>query len=241
MKPNMSAAEPRRSERSRDSRQTWIWIALGVVVVSLCIGWLAFPVGEWVGVFQRWILGLGFWGVAIFAGVFIAATLVLAPDWPLAVAAGMLYGVWAIPVVLSAAMVAASLAFLAARYLARHRVRGMLAEQRTFAAVDKAVTEEGWKIVILLRLSPLVPFNVQNYLFGVTAIPFPHYVAATFAGIIPGTALFVSLGALGNASVGALEWAFFGVGIFATAIVAILVTRKAKTKLAEVGVDDRAH
>ncbi len=216
-----------------------MWIGFGLLAVALCIGWLALPVSEWAGSFQRWILGLGVWGVAIFAGVFIAATLVLAPDWPLAVAAGMVYGLWAVPLVLGAAIAAASLAFLAARYLARHRVRAMLATSRRFAAVDNAVTEEGWKIVVLLRLSPLVPFNVQNYLFGITDIPFPHYFAATCAGIIPGTALFVCLGALGNNSGGPLEWVFFGVGLVATVTVVVLVTRKAKEKLAEADVNDR--
>jgi uncharacterized membrane protein YdjX (TVP38/TMEM64 family) len=136
-------------------------------------------------------------------------------------------------------MIAASLAFLAARFLGRHRVRAILAKSRKFAAIDKAVSEEGGKIVILLRLSPLVPFNVQNYLFGVTAIPFPQYVAATFVGIIPGTALFVYLGALGNTSGGPRTWVFFGMGLLATALVVVLVTRKAKAKLAEAGVDDR--
>jgi uncharacterized membrane protein YdjX (TVP38/TMEM64 family) len=223
-----------------DPHRPRIWIALGVVVVGLGIGWLLLPVGEWAGMLQRWILGLGVWGIAIFAGVFIGATLVLAPDWPLAVVAGMVYGVWAIPVVLAAAIIAASLAFLAARYLARERVRTLLVKRRKFTAVDHAVAEEGWKIVVLLRLSPLVPFNVQNYLFGITGIPFSHYVAATSAGIIPGTALFVYLGALGNASGGPLEWVFFGIGLLATALVAILIARKAKAKLAASGVDDRA-
>jgi uncharacterized membrane protein YdjX (TVP38/TMEM64 family) len=115
----------------------------------------------------------------------------------------------------------------------------MLTTSRKFAAVDNAVTEEGWKIVVLLRLSPLVPFNVQNYLFGITDIPFPHYFAATCVGIIPGTVLFVYLGALGNTSAGRLEWVFFGVGLLATVTVAVLVTRKAKERLAEAGVADR--
>jgi uncharacterized membrane protein YdjX (TVP38/TMEM64 family) len=241
MKTSNSTAEPRCIERGADAHLSWIWLALGVLVVSLCIGWLALPLSEWAGVFQSWILGFGLWGVAIFAGAFIVATLVLAPDFPLAVAAGMVYGLWAFPVVLTAAMIASSLAFLTARYLVRHRVQAILAKRRKFAAIDKAVSEEGWKIVILLRFSPLVPFNVQNYVFGVTAIPFGHYFCATFVGIIPGTALFVYLGALGNGSSGGpLVWVFFGVGLLATVVAAILVTGKAKAKLAEAGIVDRS-
>lgn len=232
-------AERRRAAPRQDRRSRWTRIALGGIVVVLCIGWFLLPVGEWGGIFQRWIVGLGIWGVVIFAGVFVAATLVLAPDWPLAIAAGMIYGVWAFPVVLAAATVAASLAFLVARHLARPRVHALLAGKPTFTAIDNAVAEEGWKIVLLLRLSPLVPFNLQNYLFGITAIPFPHYAAASFAGIIPGTALFVCLGAFGNTSAGPVEWAFFGIGLLATAVVALLITRKVRAKLAGAGINYR--
>jgi uncharacterized membrane protein YdjX (TVP38/TMEM64 family) len=230
----------RRIETSPNRRRGWVWISLGLLAVGLCLSWLALPVGEWTGMLQRRMLDLGICGVLIFAAVFVAATLVLAPDWPLAIAAGMVYGFGAVPLVLVAAIAAASLAFLAARYLGRHRVRALLATNRKFAAVDNAVTEQGWKIVALLRLSPLVPFNVQNYLFGITEIPFLHYFAASCAGTIPGTVLFVSIGAFGNVSGGPLEWAFLGVGLAATAIVPLLVTRKATQKLAEAGVNDRA-
>jgi uncharacterized membrane protein YdjX (TVP38/TMEM64 family) len=229
----------RRFLSNRDRPRAWIWIAFGVAAAALCLGWLVLPVGEWVTASQRSVLGLGAAGVAIFAGVFIVATLLLAPDWPLAIAAGMVYGLWAVPLILAAATVAASLAFLVARYLARQRVRAIIAANRKFGAVDDAVTEEGWKIVVLLRLSPLVPFNVQNYLFGITDIPFRHYFAATCAGIVPGTVLFVYLGALGNASGRPLEWGFLGLGLVASAVVVILVTRRVKAKLAESGLDDR--
>lgn len=219
----------------------WVWIGLGVLLVGLCVGWLLLPLGDWLEALHHWILGLGLWGAVIFAVIFIAATLVLAPDWPLAIVAGWIYGVWAVAVVLAAAMIAASLAFLAARHLLRDKVRDVLAKERRFAAVDKAVAEEGWKIVALLRLSPLVPFNLQNYLFGITAISFPGYVAATFAGIIPGTALYVYLGALGGAAGSSgmpFKLALFGIGLLATAAVVVLIARKARRRLAEVGLDD---
>jgi uncharacterized membrane protein YdjX (TVP38/TMEM64 family) len=228
----------RRTIPGGDRRRGWIWVSLGALAAALCVGWLVLPIDAWAAAFERWMLGLGIWGIAIFAAAFIAATLVLAPDWPLVIAAGMVYGIGAFPVIVAAATIAASLAFLIARHLLRERIRDLLAGRRKFAAIDNAITEEGWKIVFLLRLSPLVPFNVQNYLFGITDIPFPHYLAATCVGIIPGAALFVYLGALGRASGGPLEWGFFGVGLLATAIVVLLVARKAKAKLARAGVDN---
>jgi len=233
------SAEAHRVGSRKDRLSRWTWTTLGSIALLLCIGWFLLPIGEWGGTFQRTIAGLGIWGVAIFAAVFVAATLVLAPDFPLAIAAGMVYGLWAYPIVLIAAMIAASLAFLVARHLARPRVRALLAGKTTFMAIDSAVAEEGWRIVLLLRLSPLVPFNLQNYLFGITTIPFLHYAVASFVGIIPGAALFVCLGALGNASAGPAEWAFIGIGLLASAIVVVLITRKARAKLAEAGVADR--
>jgi uncharacterized membrane protein YdjX (TVP38/TMEM64 family) len=92
-----------------------------------------------------------------------------------------------------------------------------------------------------LRLSPLVPFNLQNYAFGLTSVRFRAYVAATFFGIIPGTVLYVYLGAAGQAAIsgsgGALHWMFFAGGLLATVGVTWLIARKAKEKLRDSGVE----
>lgn len=220
----------------------WLFAGLGLAVAAAVAASFFCPVGRWIAWFQHWILGLGPWGVAVFALLFVATTLVLAPDWPLSITAGFVYGFWALPIVLVAATVAATLSFLAARYLVRERVRGFLTQRPRLAAIDRAVADEGWKIVALLRLSPVIPFNLQNYVFGATAVPLLHYVMATGIGIIPGSLLYVYIGALGNAArhkggVGAsLEWLLFGLGLLATLTAAIVVARKAKAKL-----DEAAH
>ena len=136
-----------------------------------------------------------------------------------------------------AATGAATLSFLAARYVLRERVRALLVGRPRLLAIDRAVAEEGWKIVALLRLSPAVPFNLQNYLFGATAVPLSHYVAATAIGIVPGSLLYVYLGVLARAArqgggAGApLEWLLSGIGLLATLAAVILVARKAKARL----------
>ena len=222
---------------SRGKRRPWLWAGLGLVLAGGIAVSLACPVGDWVASFQRWILGLGPWGVAVFALLFVATTLVLAPDWPLSIAAGFVYGFWALPIVLVAATGAATLSFLAARYVLRERVRALLVGRPRLLAIDRAVAEEGWKIVALLRLSPAVPFNLQNYLFGATAVPLSHYVAATAIGIVPGSLLYVYLGVLGRAARhgggASIEWLLAGIGLLATLAAAILVARKAKAKLDE--------
>jgi uncharacterized membrane protein YdjX (TVP38/TMEM64 family) len=96
-----------------------------------------------------------------------------------------------------------------------------------------AVAREGWQIVALLRLSPVVPFNLQNYALGVTAIPFWRYVSATLVGMIPGALIYVYFGTFGNGlgrGVGAVNRLLFAGGALATIALGVLVTRQAKTK-----------
>lgn len=228
----------RRASREQRTRRLG-WIGAGALLVAIGIGWYLLPLGDWLQSLRDWIVALGFVGILLFAAIYIVGTVLLAPGALLTIAAGFAYGFWALPIVLVAATIGASLAFLIARYLARDRVRRMLETRRSLAAIDRAIAAEGWKIVVLLRLSPVIPFNLQNYLLGVTAVPFAHYAAATFAGIIPGTALYIYVGALGEAALdgGAATWGFFGAGLLATAIVVILVTRKARALLREAGVD----
>lgn len=237
-----SNASMDRSRMTQRGHRTGLlaWIGGGALLVAVGIGWYLLPVSEWLSASRDWIVGLGFAGIVIFAAIYVVGAVVLAPEAVLTIAAGFAYGFWGLPIVLVAATIGASLAFLIARYLARDKVRQLLESRRKIAAIDKAVAEDGWKVVALLRLSPLIPFNLQNYLFGVTAIPFPHFVAATFAGIIPGTVLYTYIGVLGNAAGdgGPARWALFGVGLLATVFVVILVTRKAKAKLRSAGVDN---
>lgn len=221
----------------------WKWIGLGVIILAVFASWFLLPVNEWLQSFNQWIKNLGALGVSIFAAVYIFATIMLAPGSLFTIAAGLAFGGWGFPLVLVSATIGASLAFLVARYLVRDRVNKAVQDRPKFKAVEQAVTSEGWKIAMLLRLSSVVPFNLQNYFFGVTEIPFWHYVAATFIGIIPGTALYVYLGAIGQAaggggSGGTLKGVFFGVGLVATLIVTVIVTKKAKAKLKEFGLED---
>lgn len=224
------------------------WIALGVIVIALFASWFLLPVKEWLETFNEWIKGLGVWGGVIYAAIYIIATVVLAPASLLTIVGGLAFGIGiGFPLAAVSATIGATLAFLVARYLLRDKVAKMVESRPKFKAVDKAVSEDGWKVVMLLRLSPLVPFNLQNYFYGITDIKFWHYVPATLIGILPGTLLYVYLGAAGKAALGGedgggssgLKWGFFAVGLIATIVVAVIVTRKAKAKLNELGVDEK--
>lgn len=223
--------------RSGEDWRRWApWIVFGLVLVGLCLGWLLLPLREWMDGLQHWLLGLGARGVVIFAAILIVMTFLPAPDWPLPITAGYVYGIWAFPLTYGCIAVASTLAFLAARYLARDRIRAFLARRPKYRAVDGAVAKEGWQIVVLLRLSPLVPFNLQNYALGVTAIAFWQYLGATLVGITPGLAIYVYFGMFGQGlgkGVGPAEWILFGVGALATIVLGVIVTRKTKAKFVE--------
>ena len=118
----------------------------------------------------------------------------------------------------------------------------MAKRDEKFRAIDQAIGREGWKIVALLRLSPLIPFNASNYFYGITAVQFWPYVLASWIGMLPGTVLYVYLGTIGKAGLGdddkarsPLEYVFLGVGLLATIVVTVIVTRLAKKELKKTG------
>ena len=202
------------------------------------LSWL-FPVQAWVQALTGWIEGLGAWGVLIYCVAYAGALVVLLPATPFTVGAGLIYGLWGFPVALLSATLGASLAFLVSRHLVRGRVARLIASRPSLRAIDRAVGEEGWRVVALLRLSP-VPFNLQNYACGASSVGFWPYVAATSLGITPGCLLYVYLGVAGRAAsgrAGPVRWALLGLGLAATVAVTLLVGRRARAALARKGVD----
>ena len=208
-------------------------------LAAMLAAWWLLPVQEWMQGFAGWIEGLGPWGVLIYGAAYAGALVVLAPAAPFTIGAGLIYGFWGFPLALLSATLGASLAFLVSRYLVRDRIARIIANRPGLRAVDRAVADEGWRVIALLRLSPLVPFNLQNYACGASSMAFWPYVLATGVGIAPGCALYVYLGVIGRTSSGggALKWAFVVLGLVATIAVTVLVGRRARAVLARRGVD----
>ena len=212
--------------------------AVVAVAAALLVAARFLPLREWVGALQTAIAGLGIAGMLLFAGVYVAGTLLLAPVWLLAVVDVLTYPFWtAFALVSAVSTFAAAVAFTIARRFARTRVEELARRDPRFHAVDRAVARGGWRVVFLLRLSPLVPYAVSNYLFGVTAIPFGAFVLASWIGMMPGTLLYLSLGAAGRVAAGPAgrtpaEWAALGVGIAATIAVTAWIGRAARRELA---------
>jgi uncharacterized membrane protein YdjX (TVP38/TMEM64 family) len=212
-------------------------IALALVAAGLAIRVL--PVAEIALALQRRVADLGFWGMALYAAVYVIAALLFVPGSILTLGAGLAFGfVKGTVVVLVAAVLAAALAFLIARHWARPWVERHAARHPRFAAIDRAIQQRGARVVLLLRLSPLVPFSLSNYLYGLTAVRFAPYVLASAVGMAPATAVYVYLGSAGRALGEArspAEWALFVGGLAATVAVTVLVGRAAKKEMARVG------
>lgn len=228
------------SRRSRSATRDWRewahWGGFALVIAVLCGAWLLLPLRDWMDGLQHWLQGLGPWGVVTLVLILFFITFLPAPDWPLPIAAGYVYGMWAFPLVYVSIVIASAFAFLGARHLFRDRIKSFLDRRPKYRAFDRAVGEEGWKVVALVRLSPIMPFNLQNYAFAVTAVPFWPYLGGTLTGLIPGTALYVYFGIFGKGlgkGGSPLEWVLFGVGIVATAALGVLVTWKTKAKFSE--------
>jgi uncharacterized membrane protein YdjX (TVP38/TMEM64 family) len=219
-------------------------IGLGILAITLLIGFRVLPVADWLAKFNNWVAGLGVLGILLFVVVYVVATVLFFPASILTVGAGLIFGVVLGTVAVSmAATVGAALAFLIARYLARDWIEQKVADNPNFRRIDHAIGERGAKLVFLLRLSPLIPFNLSNYFYGLTSVKFWPYVLASWIGMFPGTLLYVYLGAAGKAGLlGAagrpsdrslLEYTLFGVGLIATVIVTIWVTQIARKELSK--------
>lgn len=221
------------------SRLRWKWIGLGATVIALVIAVRVLPVTQWLREFSGWAGDLGVAGFVVFVLVYAIATVLFVPGWPLTVGAGFAFGLISGTAAVSAGSTCgAALAFLAGRFIARERIERWSASNRRFQAIDRAIGKEGWKLIFLLRLSPVIPFNVSNYFYGITAVKFWPYVLASWAGMLPGTVLYVYLGSIGKArfapvggEASTLKWILLGAGLVATVLVTIWVTWIAKRAL----------
>lgn len=188
-----------------------------------------------------WISGLGPLAGIIFVGIYIAATILFLPGSILTLGAGVVFGVIKGSIAVSiASTLGATAAFLVGRYLARGWVSNKISGNEKFSAIDEAVAREGWKIVLLTRLSPVFPFNMLNYAFGLTKVSLKHFFWASWIGMLPGTVMYVYIGSLAGdlATLGTGqrertfgEWFLYGIGLLATIAVTVFVTRLARKAL----------
>ncbi len=218
-------------------------IILAAIVIGLFIAMKLLPVQQWLRSFNDWVGQMGVAGILIFIGVYALATELLAPGSVLTIGAGFAFGLWKGFLAVSAgSTLGAALAFLVARFIAHERVAAIAQRNEKFREIDSAIGKQGAKLIFLLRLSPVIPFNLSNYLYGLTGVKFWPYVLASWIGMMPGTFLYVYVGTAGKAAVSAAAggktlqhgwqyWTFMTVGLAATIVVTIWVTKIARDAL----------
>lgn len=210
----------------------WKLALVGVALICMLAAMRFFPVLDWIKAFGEWAAQLGFAGALIYGVVFGVAAILMVPCLPLTVFAGFAFGMFSgLIAVWIGIAIGAAFGFLFARYVAREVISQKLAQNARFRAIDGAIAKEGWKIVGLLRMCP-VPFGVTNYLYGLTAIKFWPYMAASIVGLLPPNIALVYLGAFGKQSLEGsrhpLEYVLGGLGLLALLGVAIVLKRIAQ-------------
>lgn len=226
---------------SSTSRAARILLAIGLLAAA-ATSFVLLPIGRWALGLVEWVHGAGAAGVGVFALVYVLATALLLPGSILTLGAGFAYGpVWGTLLVSPVSVVAASLSFLLGRFVARDWVSRRVARDHRFAAIDAAVGESGFKIVVLLRLSPVLPFNLLNYALGLTRVRLRDYVLGSWVGMLPGTVMYVYLGSLVTSAsqltrgerpdAGPWGRVLYWGGLAATLLVTIIITRVARRAL----------
>ena len=191
----------------------------------------------------KWIESLGYIGGIAFIAIYILSTIAFVPATILTLGAGAVFGlVWGSLYVFVGATLGSIAAFIIGRYFVRDWVGKKIAGNQKFAAIDRAVASSGFKIVLLTRLSPLFPFNLLNYAFGITGVSLKDYAIAS-VGMLPATVLYVYIGSLASdlARIGSddqstdtLKWVIRIIGLSATIVVTVYSTQLARKAIAEI-------
>jgi len=212
-----------------------------VVIIILLAAAKYFHVQQLLRNSLEWVASLGIWGPFIYIALYILACVLFLPGSILTLGGGVLFGVVKGSIIVSiSATLGATCAFLVGRYLAREWVAKKIQANEKFKAIDDAVAREGWKIVGLTRLSPVFPFNLLNYAYGLTRVSLRDYFFASWIGMMPGTIMYVYIGSLAGevAKIGSegrtrtsAEWAFYIVGLIATVVVTVYITSIARAAL----------
>lgn len=241
MNPTISTSaatpSPMPEGKSRRSGVRWIGLILGagILVTLLAVFDVRALLREALALIER----LGPWGPILFIAAYVLATVFFMPGSVLTLGAGALFGVvWGSVYVSIGSTLGATCAFLVGRYFARNWVAAKIQGNERFSTIDRAVADEGWRIVGLTRLSPVFPFALLNYAFGLTRVSLKGYVLASWIGMMPGTVMYVYLGSIARAGAtgsqrSAAQWALYGLGMAATLAVTVIMTRIARRALAK--------
>lgn len=209
---------------------------------GIIAGILFLPVRQWFMHFESYVQSLGAIAPVLVVLAYILSTVLFIPGSALTIGSGTLFGLaTGFAVVFLGANLGALCSFLLARTLLRDKVANWAAANPKFRSLDQAIGKQGFKMVLLTRLSPVFPFVLLNYFLGLTAVRTAPYVLANLIGMLPATFLFVYIGAAArdalagqmDASAGFYQQILKVIGLLATVAVVVVVTRIARKALRE--------
>ncbi|MBA7614889.1 TVP38/TMEM64 family membrane protein [subsurface metagenome] len=184
--------EDTHSTSPRKKQSLWRPIVLAVILISFMVLAKVFNLGSRLGELREWILSLGTFGPLVYVLIYIVAVVFAIPGSVITVLGGVLFGsVVGVASVSVGSTIGASLAFLVSRHFARGAISQKFARNKKFHHLDQLTEEHGAIIVAITRLVPLFPFNLLNYGFGLTRVPFWTYVFWSWICMLPGTILYV--------------------------------------------------
>jgi uncharacterized membrane protein YdjX (TVP38/TMEM64 family) len=179
-------------------RRKRFWMMVLVVALLVLLGSIL-PIQSWLGAVKDWLVTLGVWAMPAFISVYLLFTVVGLPNVILMLIAGTLFGLGKGIISVSIADTLGAIAcFFIGRTIARKRIKRWIKKHPKFAHLDQAVNKKGWKILLLTRLSPLMPSSVLNYGFSCTKVNFWQYCFFSWLGMLPVVILYVYMGSFGS-------------------------------------------
>ena len=221
------------SAAGSDRSGVWRPLILIAAVVLIIVLARVLEADKYLGSLQNWIQSLGSWGPVVFILIYAVAVVAAVPGVALTLIAGALFGsAVGIVVVSLAATLGASLAFLVARYFARDAAARWLSKKEAFRRLDEMTETHGATIVALTRLVPIFPFNLLNYGFGLTRVPFWTYVFWSWLCMLPATFVYVVGADAVTTAVtqGEIPWGLV-LGVAVAAVLLTFLVRFARAKL----------
>jgi uncharacterized membrane protein YdjX (TVP38/TMEM64 family) len=235
LSPNGSIGEFLMGSASKGHKSGFVLGAPPIGFVVLFAAWFLLPISDWLQSFSTWAQSIGLLGLVLLSAAYVLGTLLLVPGVPMTLAVAVAYGWWALLICGMGGLLAALIAFLIGRFIARDLVKRFTQKHPVLKAIDSAAHEETFKTILLARLNPVTPFAMENYAFGVTGVPLTPYLLATLVGIVPGTIVNVSVEVTGRTAAqgetSAMNWVFLIAGLITTLILTVWMTRQAKQKL----------
>ena len=222
------------NDRTPPQWQIWIWPAL---LVGMAMAAWALPWEAWIPILRDWVASHGAVGWVVFVFVYILVVILPLPAAAMSVVGGLAFGWWGYPLSMLGSILGAIPPYLIGRHLLREPLMRRFPGPRV-AAADRAISNNPVLFVGLLRLTPILPFTVQNWLLGLTAVRFWPYVWATLAGLAPGTLAMVWIGEMGGLASARAEasklW-IAGGGLVAFGLLVIWMSRVATRELRRAG------